>query len=71
MLVCLCLGVTDKEVKMTIRRGARSLTEVTQSCGAGGDCGSCHSMLRKMIDDGRRADGADAPSACLSPALAL
>jgi bacterioferritin-associated ferredoxin len=57
MIVCLCAGVDDCEVQRCIEGGARSLTELARRCGAGGDCGGCHDMLRESL---AAADEADA-----------
>jgi bacterioferritin-associated ferredoxin len=50
MYVCVCNGVTDREVGAAIEAGARTRTEVTRACSAGGDCGSCHRAIDEMID---------------------
>ncbi len=67
MLVCLCLGVCDKEVRMTIRSGARSVGDITRACGAGGDCGSCHALLGKMLTEAEQQELA-ASQPCLAVA---
>ena len=51
MFVCLCHAVTDKEVKSTIRGGAKSVEEVAEQCGAGGGCGMCHEQIKELIED--------------------
>ena len=50
MYVCVCNGVTDEEVSDAIEGGAKTRTDVTRACGAGGDCGSCHRAIDEMID---------------------
>jgi bacterioferritin-associated ferredoxin len=49
MVVCLCEGVSEKKVRAAIESGARTRREVTQSCGAGGRCGGCHSTISAML----------------------
>jgi bacterioferritin-associated ferredoxin len=49
MYVCVCNGVTDREVSEAIEAGAKTRTAVTHACGAGGDCGSCHRTIDEMI----------------------
>jgi bacterioferritin-associated ferredoxin len=49
MLVCACRGVSDREVREALARGASTLREVGRACGAGTDCGSCRDLLRKML----------------------
>jgi bacterioferritin-associated ferredoxin len=50
MYVCVCNAVTEREVGDAIEGGARTRTEVTRACGAGGDCGSCHGMIETMLE---------------------
>jgi bacterioferritin-associated ferredoxin len=52
MLVCLCRGVSDREVQRAILRGASTLKEVARACGAGLDCGSCRDLLRSLLGSG-------------------
>jgi bacterioferritin-associated ferredoxin len=64
MYVCVCNGVTDREVSAAIDAGAKTRAEVTRACGAGGDCGSCHRTIDDMI-------GAKCPGDALVAAAAL
>jgi bacterioferritin-associated ferredoxin len=43
--VCICAGVPDVEVRSCIARGARTVEQVGDACGAGTGCGSCHSRI--------------------------
>jgi len=67
MIVCLCSGADDKEVRAAIRSGARSVSDVTNRCGAGGGCGSCREMVADMIADGESSERRRLP--LLSPYL--
>ncbi|MEZ4435836.1 MAG: (2Fe-2S)-binding protein [bacterium] len=49
MIVCICEGVSDRDVRDAARRGADSLATLQQQCGAGGDCGQCRPELRRML----------------------
>ena len=51
MYVCVCLAVTDREVREAIESGATTREAVTRACSAGGDCGACHGMISTMIED--------------------
>jgi bacterioferritin-associated ferredoxin len=51
MYVCVCLAVTESEVRTAIEAGATTREVVTQHCRAGGDCGACHGMIHQMIED--------------------
>ncbi len=50
MWVCICHAVAEREVKAAIEGGACTREAVTDACGAGGDCGSCHHMIEGMIE---------------------
>lgn len=56
MIVCLCQGVSEKRVRASIKDGARTRQEVTQACGAGDGCGSCHRTIKTMIVECRREE---------------
>lgn len=51
MYVCVCLAVTESEVRAAIEAGATTREVVTKHCRAGGDCGACHGMINQMIED--------------------
>ena len=51
MYVCVCLAVTESEVRSAIECGATTRDAVTRACRAGGDCGACHGMISGMIED--------------------
>ncbi len=49
MYVCLCKGVTDRQVRDAAAAGARSVSEVSLACGAGTGCGGCHPLLARLL----------------------
>jgi bacterioferritin-associated ferredoxin len=49
MFVCLCLGVTSREVADAAQKGAGTSKEVAAACGAGSDCGRCRPTVRALI----------------------
>jgi len=49
MIVCVCEGVSDREIRAAIQRGADSLDSLGQSCRAGTDCGRCRQHLKGML----------------------
>ena len=55
MIVCHCIGVSDQEIRRTVREGASSVADVAQSCGAGSCCGGCHPALDQIITEGQPA----------------
>ena len=71
MIICLCEGVSDRDVQSAVGRGCRSVADLSRSNGAGSGCGSCHSQLRELIAHHRPDTGAVAPNAPLVPAAPL
>jgi bacterioferritin-associated ferredoxin len=54
MIVCLCRGVTERELIEASRNGAASIEEVARSCsGAGLDCGTCQPVIADIIASAR------------------
>jgi bacterioferritin-associated ferredoxin len=51
MWVCLCKAVTEKQVRLAVRNGARSLPEIALRCRAGTGCGGCAPELCRILDD--------------------
>ena len=53
MIVCLCKGVNEREIRATITSGCVTEESIGHSCGAGTDCGSCLETLRELLDERR------------------
>lgn len=49
MFVCLCTGTTTHVVNEVVASGARTSKQITEACGAGGDCGRCRRTLRALL----------------------
>ena len=49
MYVCVCNGVTDRQVREAVEKGCGSVGELTMRTGAGSNCGSCLDMAAEMI----------------------
>ncbi len=69
MIVCHCLGKTERDVRRAVRRGAGNLTEVRRACGAGSGCGGCAGAVLQILKSERAA--AAAPAASFEAALDL
>lgn len=50
MIVCHCQGITDREIREAVRKGARSCHQVVRECRAGGACGGCTPLIRELIE---------------------
>jgi bacterioferritin-associated ferredoxin len=49
MYVCLCLGVSDRDVRRAVEGGACTAAEVSACTGAGTKCGSCRSTVAALV----------------------
>jgi bacterioferritin-associated ferredoxin len=52
MYVCLCMGVSDKEIQDLVASGADTVTEVMRCSGAGTRCGTCRPTIAKLVEGG-------------------
>ena len=48
MIVCLCMGISDRKVKEMAREG-QTLKEIVKSCEASTCCGACAVDLRDLV----------------------
>ena len=51
MYVCLCNGVTEREIRQTAQAGCRTMSELTMRTGCGSGCGSCIEMATALLDE--------------------
>lgn len=49
MIVCECMGLTDRQVRNLIREGWNSLPLLQKATGIGTDCGSCFAELLRLL----------------------
>ena len=50
--ICQCFQVTDTTIKAHIRsKNLDSIEGITEACGAGGGCQSCHMLLELFLDE--------------------
>jgi bacterioferritin-associated ferredoxin len=61
MIVCVCRGVSDREVKSIARRGVATIGELIRDCGAGGDCGACCERLAELLEEATPEAAAPSP----------
>lgn len=57
MWICLCKGVSDRQIRQAIRAGARTVEEIGRATAAGTDCGKCLVAIRELLGEA----GIDAP----------
>ncbi|HSR65545.1 MAG TPA: (2Fe-2S)-binding protein [Xanthomonadaceae bacterium] len=51
MYVCLCNGVTERQIREVAEAGCRTLPELTMRTGCGATCGSCLPMAQALLDE--------------------
>jgi bacterioferritin-associated ferredoxin len=52
MYVCICNGVTDKQIRRAIASGARSLEALHDELGVAGQCGGCMEHALTLLEGG-------------------
>lgn len=51
MYVCVCNGVTDRQIREAAENGCRSVAELTMRTGAGATCGTCLELAAEILDE--------------------
>ncbi|MEP6634597.1 MAG: (2Fe-2S)-binding protein [Luteimonas sp.] len=54
MYVCLCNGVTDRDIQHAARAGCKSMPELTMRTGCGANCGSCVAVATETLQQARQ-----------------
>jgi len=49
MILCQCMGVTDRAICELIQEGAVSVAEITRRCGAGRCCAPCREGIAALL----------------------
>ena len=55
MYVCICNGITDRDIRQAADAGCRSLAELTMRTGCGACCGSCLDTAAQVLEEARAA----------------
>ena len=53
--VCVCNGVTERDIRSAAAAGCRSMTELTMRTGCGASCGSCVAFASELVEQEARA----------------
>jgi bacterioferritin-associated ferredoxin len=56
MYVCICNGVTDKDIRQAAEAGCKTVAELTMRTGAGATCGTCLDMVADLLAAARPRD---------------
>ena len=54
MYVCICNGVTDRDIRHAAEAGCRTVAELTMRTGCGANCGSCLDMAAGLLASTQR-----------------
>ena len=50
MFVCVCNGITERQIREEIVRGASTLAELTAALGIASGCGTCADYARQLLE---------------------
>lgn len=53
MYVCVCKGITDRQIKSAIDSGANSLGKLRKALGVASQCGKCSMMTLELLESVR------------------
>ena len=56
MYVCVCHGITDRQIRRAVEQGAHTLGEVQMNLPVGACCGRCEDCAREVIRDCQRGE---------------
>ncbi|UHQ20764.1 (2Fe-2S)-binding protein [Lysobacter sp. KIS68-7] len=56
MYVCICNGVTDKDIRQAAESGCKTVAELTMRTGCGATCGTCLDMAAELLAAARPHD---------------
>jgi bacterioferritin-associated ferredoxin len=51
--VCICNGVTDRQIREAVSNGCSSVSELTMRTGCGATCGTCLDLAGSMMSEMR------------------
>jgi len=51
MFICICRGITDRQIRAHAQAGARELDELTVDLGVGSCCGQCRDCARAILEE--------------------
>jgi bacterioferritin-associated ferredoxin len=49
VIVCLCKGVSDRDIRAARAAGAETVSDVAAATGAGNGCGCCHGTIARVL----------------------
>ena len=61
MYVCVCKGITDKDIRRAAETGVEGFEELQALLDVSSQCGSCENMARDILDEHVREIAARTP----------
>jgi bacterioferritin-associated ferredoxin len=49
MIVCVCNNISDREIRLAIDLGLRTMAELRRDLGVATCCGKCHSCAKEVL----------------------
>lgn len=59
MYVCICHGVTEKDIKKAAKNGAQSLQDIKQTTGCATGCGTCADVALEVLQNAHSTNTPD------------
>ncbi|SMC24920.1 bacterioferritin-associated ferredoxin [Andreprevotia lacus DSM 23236] len=56
MYVCVCNGVTDRDIRKAVGNGVRTFKQLQQATEVATCCGKCAGCAREVMDEALQAD---------------
>jgi bacterioferritin-associated ferredoxin len=53
MYVCICHGISDRDIRKAADDGCREVHELTMRTGLGSGCGSCLDLASELLNEAR------------------
>ncbi len=53
MYICICNGITEREIRACAREGARSMRDLEHCLGVGSGCGKCKAAAKEILIESR------------------
>jgi bacterioferritin-associated ferredoxin len=53
MYICICNGITERDIRKCIDEGARSLSDLQRELGVSAGCGQCASSAKCLLREAR------------------
>jgi bacterioferritin-associated ferredoxin len=51
MFICVCNGITERQIREAVREGACSLDELGARLGVASGCGTCQEFARQVLHE--------------------